>query len=576
MTHHALLAGLDEVPWAALEHAYGPATDVPAQLRAVADRTGSVHVFFGNLWHQGTVYPATAPAVPFLVELAERGDPDVAAALLRLLASVARGVGYFQVHGGLSFGPPPDEVEAHVRAEFVHVGAAHAAVGAELERAAPFLTDPDPDVRAAAAGLLGAVAGVGARAVPFLVAALPREAHPDVRVAILDALGELALSDAARNAWRLVPAEWPAPVADRERAAALAVLADAAHRSPSPQERVVAADLLGALGAPVDRAPDALAADVVAAEADLGDRAVFWWSTELRLHVLAARCRAAALPLAVWNDLNDVCAARSTRPRGVALLVDLLDHASLEVRRDAAGRLRHVGEAARPYVPQLLAARADPLTAALLLRPLRLLGVPEADETLDAVIRGEDDRALLNVLDLVCPGDPPAWIPLLERRAARLERLPAELRGDGDDWLYGKRSRSGAQYVSFTAENVINRIRHALGRLRGEPPAPPPPLREADPAAARAGWDRVRALEAAWQARGDVSEVGEWLVGELVPRPSGVAALALLQAIGPARIPAARPVIEARLAEVAPIEHGSVEEDEAWLAALRRALDSSG
>ena len=31
-----MLEGLDHVPWERLEHAYGPASDVPAQIRALA------------------------------------------------------------------------------------------------------------------------------------------------------------------------------------------------------------------------------------------------------------------------------------------------------------------------------------------------------------------------------------------------------------------------------------------------------------------------------------------------------------------------------------------------------------
>ncbi|MEU4275940.1 hypothetical protein AB0F57_13630 [Streptomyces tanashiensis] len=36
--HEDLLAGLDDVDWAGLTHAYGPAEDVPARIRAVCRR----------------------------------------------------------------------------------------------------------------------------------------------------------------------------------------------------------------------------------------------------------------------------------------------------------------------------------------------------------------------------------------------------------------------------------------------------------------------------------------------------------------------------------------------------------
>ena len=57
-----MLEGLDLVPWAKLKHAYGEA---PGILRALAagDAEG-LDALFGNIWHQGTVYPATSHAVP--------------------------------------------------------------------------------------------------------------------------------------------------------------------------------------------------------------------------------------------------------------------------------------------------------------------------------------------------------------------------------------------------------------------------------------------------------------------------------------------------------------------------------
>jgi hypothetical protein len=69
------LAGLDEVPWADLEHAFGSAEDVPAMVRALLseaapDREAALEELRTTIWHQGTVYSATPPAVPFLVQIA--------------------------------------------------------------------------------------------------------------------------------------------------------------------------------------------------------------------------------------------------------------------------------------------------------------------------------------------------------------------------------------------------------------------------------------------------------------------------------------------------------------------------
>lgn len=101
-----MLDGLDEIAWAELSHAYGNASDVPGLLRQLAQPyPASAHAalawLFGNIWHQGTVYQATAPAVPFLLEPV--ADPVVHCrdGLLHLLAMIAT--------GGPVYGDEPEE-----------------------------------------------------------------------------------------------------------------------------------------------------------------------------------------------------------------------------------------------------------------------------------------------------------------------------------------------------------------------------------------------------------------------------------------------------------------------------------
>jgi hypothetical protein len=91
-----MLEGLDKVDWSRLKHAYGPATDVPGQIRALASRIGEVrsqanYALYGNIFHQGTRYEATPYAVPFLFELLT--SPDVADKheIITLLVSLAIG-----------------------------------------------------------------------------------------------------------------------------------------------------------------------------------------------------------------------------------------------------------------------------------------------------------------------------------------------------------------------------------------------------------------------------------------------------------------------------------------------------
>jgi hypothetical protein len=91
----AVLAGITEVAWEALYHAYGPASDVPVLLGAVTvgddpTREAAWWELWGNIHHQGSVYEATLPAVAPLIALATwKAYPDRVEALL-LLREVAR------------------------------------------------------------------------------------------------------------------------------------------------------------------------------------------------------------------------------------------------------------------------------------------------------------------------------------------------------------------------------------------------------------------------------------------------------------------------------------------------------
>ena len=69
--------GLDDVEWFALGHAFGVATDVPEQLRAVAAGEPVAMLDLSErIERGGTVYPATPAALPFLVAIARDADLD--------------------------------------------------------------------------------------------------------------------------------------------------------------------------------------------------------------------------------------------------------------------------------------------------------------------------------------------------------------------------------------------------------------------------------------------------------------------------------------------------------------------
>src|SRR5450631_1251976 len=98
-----MFEGLDAIDWTSSKTAYGPATDVPQMLRALdaanADvRAEAFHDAYGNIFHQGTRYPATALEVPFVIELAAQPTPKDLPELLSLISHLV--AGYFgPTHG---------------------------------------------------------------------------------------------------------------------------------------------------------------------------------------------------------------------------------------------------------------------------------------------------------------------------------------------------------------------------------------------------------------------------------------------------------------------------------------------
>lgn len=100
---NTMLEGLDSIPWSQLKHAYGSAADVPALIRAVAsadveEREEAWDALCGNLWHQGSIYEATAHAAPFFVELALHPEVPDREAVLAYLVNLAEGTSARDVH----------------------------------------------------------------------------------------------------------------------------------------------------------------------------------------------------------------------------------------------------------------------------------------------------------------------------------------------------------------------------------------------------------------------------------------------------------------------------------------------
>lgn len=91
------LSLIDDIPWIELSHAYGAAIDVPEQIQRLVDaddesRGKLLWSFTSNLFHQGSVYPATVAAIPIFQQLLRYQSVGAKPLILELLANFA--VGY--------------------------------------------------------------------------------------------------------------------------------------------------------------------------------------------------------------------------------------------------------------------------------------------------------------------------------------------------------------------------------------------------------------------------------------------------------------------------------------------------
>lgn len=239
-----MLDGLDTIDWVRLTHAYGPADDVPGHLRDLADPDHDVRqrarwCLYDTIIHRGARTDASAPAIPFLLELAAAPEIRDRAELLHLVTHLVTGQLGVTADPVLHTGAGDRLDPAAGRLRDVYVAAER---GAPLYFAA--LVGPDPDLRAAAAYVLACLWTLEARSVPALRARLLAEPHAPARAVVVFALGRL-LS--------------PGPTPDAQLVAAL-------HADPAPVVRLLAATSLIRLhGA---RAPEAAVDVLVAALTD--------------------------------------------------------------------------------------------------------------------------------------------------------------------------------------------------------------------------------------------------------------------------------------------------------------------
>jgi hypothetical protein len=198
-----MLEGLDAVNWSSLTHAYGDATDVPGHLRSLlsADpkvRDETMDELFSNICHQGTVYPATAAAVPFLYELLTAPDVQDKLNIAHLLACIADGVGYLEAHtvGDEAtwrkiLGKRGKTLEQELEREASQTNAVRRAASTGLHHLLPYLNGSDAQIRWCVAVALANYPEHHAWSLPAIDAALTSETDEDVRKALVESKARL-------------------------------------------------------------------------------------------------------------------------------------------------------------------------------------------------------------------------------------------------------------------------------------------------------------------------------------------------------------------------------------------------
>ncbi|MEM7335671.1 MAG: hypothetical protein AAF490_26570 [Chloroflexota bacterium] len=97
-----MLEGLNKINWDNLYHAYGVASDLPLLLKQIAHKdeamsTKALTTLFGNVYHQGTRWEASAYVVPFLFDLLRNKDTLNRNHLLKLVLFLAIGDDFLKV-----------------------------------------------------------------------------------------------------------------------------------------------------------------------------------------------------------------------------------------------------------------------------------------------------------------------------------------------------------------------------------------------------------------------------------------------------------------------------------------------
>ncbi len=208
---------LNDVAWETLKHACGSASDVPAQLRALANRNRkrrdeALYALYGNIFHQGTRYSASGHAIPYLIELCRDDSVRDKFEIVDLIRHLV--AGYFNVTepGMWNDGEQLNDWGRMVPVASLNVEGQGATDALDALRRTyaealrgievyfELLRSGDERTRASVAVLLACFSRHRETIAPALRDAFAREAAPPVRACLAFALGRVGESELLRRA----------------------------------------------------------------------------------------------------------------------------------------------------------------------------------------------------------------------------------------------------------------------------------------------------------------------------------------------------------------------------------------
>jgi hypothetical protein len=375
-----ILAGIDEIDWSALTHAYGPGTDTPEQLRAaLGGDVDAIGKLDASLYHQGgCVYPAGAAAVPFLVNLACEPTFAHRPAALEILTSFA---------GLLEELNEP--WRSRTEAESLRVTMAGA-----LPRFIALLDDPAAVVRGTTVEFLTAYGTETGLVIDALRRRFMAETDRHQRVVLVTMLGEMAGRLSTEE--RADLAAWIAEATARDARVLLAALIARESLLPGTVASSKVFDaLVHAALVPSDYLVKAeTPQDLVAWVSHRYGDSDFQW--RLCLWALKNARTGDAKP-ALLQASKLMHRSRQTTGDLLPQIAELLDHPLPVTRSGAAHLMAAAGQASAPFTNRLVAAIDDPDT-----------GV--ATRAIWALARLGDDRVVAHVAAAI--GGEPVRFPI--------------------------------------------------------------------------------------------------------------------------------------------------------------------